>query len=101
MCFLVFDAKCRKAEYVHRDIEEGKYEKTIREYLSLRYSVDDNPFFLPKIVDSLWRVLPQDELDSQFEKINQLEYRFIKLAMNGDEESFIDKFEDFISFYLD
>ena len=101
LCFLVFDAKCRKAEYVHRDIEEGKYEKSIREYLSLRYSIDDNPFFLPKIVDSLWLLFPEDEHDAQFEKINQLEYRFVKLAMNGDEENFIDKFEDFISLYLD
>lgn len=101
MCFLVFDAKCRKAKYVHDDIESGEYEKTIRDYLSLRYSVDDNPFFLPKIVDSLWLLFPQDDLDTRFEKINQLEYQFVKLAMDGKEDNFIDKFEDFVSFYLD
>lgn len=101
VCFLVFDAKCRKAEYVQRDIEDGKYEKTIREYLSLRYSVDDNPFYLPKIVDGLWLLFPHDGINIHFDKINQLEYRFVKLAMDGDEENFIDEFEKFMSFYLD
>ena len=53
------------------------------------------------IVDSLWLLFPQDEHNAQFDKINQLEYRFVKLTMNGDEGEFIQEFEEFISFYLD
>lgn len=99
--FTVFDAKCRKSLIVQKEIEEGKYENTVREYLSLRYSTNANPFLNPKIVDSLFFLFPEDGSDQYFSKFNQLEYKFVKLALDGVEEEFIDDFEEYFSSYLD
>ncbi len=101
ICFLVFDAKCRKPEYVHKSIVEGEYQRTIREYLSLRYSTDDNPFFLPKIVDSLWLLMPNDSSGIEYKPINKLEYRLFRLAIDGNEDNFISELEKYLSYYLD
>ncbi len=101
ICFLIFDAKCRKAEYVHKSITEGDYQKTIREYLSLRYSTDDNPFFLPKIVDSLWLLMPEDNSGVDYQPVNKLEYRLLKLRLDGSEDTFVSELEDYLSYYLD
>lgn len=99
--FTVIDAKCRKPFVVQKEIEEGKYENTVREYLSFRYSTNVNPFLNPKIVDSLFFLFPEDGNDQYFTKFNQLEYKFVKLALDGTEEKFIDDFEDYFSSYLD
>lgn len=99
--FTVIDAKCRKPLVVQKEIEEGKYENTVREYLSFRYSTNVNPFLNPKIVDSLFFLFPEDGNDQYFTKFNQLEYKFVKLALDGTEEKFIDDFEDYFSSYLD
>ena len=100
-CFIIFDAKCRKAEYVQRDIVNGKYENTVRDYLSLRYSTDDNPFFLPKIVDTLWLLVPEDSSGTEYSPANKLEYRIMKLAMDGGENDFVSELQNYISFYID
>ena len=100
-CFIIFDAKCRKAEYVQRDIVNGKYENTVRDYLSLRYSTDDNPFFLPKIVDTLWLLFPEDSSGTEYSPANKLEYRIMKLAMDGGENDFVSELQNYISFYID
>lgn len=92
--FIIFDAKCRKAKYVNKDIVEGKYENTIREYLSLRYSGDDNPFNNPKIVDSLWLLLPNDENNEEYQPIHKLNYQLTRLNIDGNENEFIDKLEE-------
>ncbi len=99
--FTVIDAKCRKPLVVQKEIEEGKYENTVREYLSFRYSTNVNPFLNPKIVDSLFFLFPEDGNNQYFTKFNQLEYKFVKLALDGTEEKFIDDFEDYFSSYLD
>lgn len=99
--FTVIDAKCRKPFVVQKEIEDGKYENTVREYLSFRYSTNVNPFLNPKIVDSLFFLFPEDGNDQYFSKFNQLEYKFVKLALDGVEEKFIDDFEDYFSSYLD
>ena len=99
--YLVMDAKCRRQKSIHESIKSGKYEETIRDYLSLRYSVDDNPFFLPKIADSIWLLFPNDGFSDSYEKINQLEYRFLKLKIDGDEDDFIEDFQDEMSLYID
>lgn len=101
ICFLVFDAKCRRIEDVHKSIVEKGYEKTIRNYLSFRYSTDDNPFFIPKIVDSFWFFVPDNPNSTNHDPINQLEYRFVKLALDGNESDFVSQFVDYISMYLD
>lgn len=101
ICFIVFDAKCRKVEAVNKDIVEGKYEKTIRDYLSLRYSSDENPFFLPKIVDTLWFLMPDNDISATYSPIHKLEYKFAKLQMDGNEDSFISDLEDYISMFLE
>lgn len=101
ICFLVFDSKCRRIENVHKSIVEHDYEKTIRNYLSFRYSTDDNPFFIPKIVDSLWFFVPDNPNSTNHSPINQLEYRFIKLALDGNESDFVSQFVDYISMFLD
>lgn len=100
LCFMIFDSKCRKPEYVQKEIENGKYEETVRNYLSLRYATDDNPFFLPKIVDTLWLLFPSDYKYTDFENVNNLEYHFAKLSLNGDEDDFIEMFNEYISFFL-
>lgn len=100
ICFLVFDAKCRKIENIHNSIVDGSYEKTIRNYLSFRYSTDENPFFIPKIVDSLWFLLPDNPNSVNHEPINQLEYRFVKLALDGNESDFVSQFVDYFSMFL-
>ena len=97
----VIDAKCRKPAIVQKEIEDGGYENTMREYLSLRYSTNPNPFKNPKIADSLFLLFPEDENDQYSTKFNQLEYKFIKLALDGAEEKFIDEFEDYFLSYLD
>lgn len=94
--FIIFDAKCRKAKYVNKDIVEGKYENTIREYLSLRYSGDDNPFDNPKIVDSLWLLLPSDENNEEYQPIHKLNYQLTRLNIDGNENEFIDKLEEYL-----
>ena len=94
--FIIFDAKCRKAKYVNKDIVEGKYENTIREYLSLRYSGDDNPFNNPKIVDSLWLLLPSDENNEEYQPIHKLNYQLTRLNIDGNENEFIDKLEEYL-----
>lgn len=94
--FIVFDAKCRKAKYVNKDIVEGKYENTIREYLSLRYSGDDDPFNNPKIVDSLWLLLPSDENNEEYQPIHKLNYQLTRLNIDGNENEFIDKLEEYL-----
>ena len=99
--FTVIDAKCRKPLIVQKEIEDGKYENTIRDYLSLRYSTNANPFLNPKIADSLFFLFPEDGNDQYFTKFNQLEYKFIKLALDGTEEKFIEEFEDYFLSYLD
>lgn len=101
ICFMIFDAKCRKAEFVNKDIIEGKYENTIRDYLSLRYATDENPFFLPKVVDSLWLLLPNDEKCDDYSPIHNLAYRLEKLSMDGKEDKFILEFTKYLSNYLD
>ncbi len=101
ICFMIFDAKCRKVESVNKDIIEGKYEDTIRNYLSLRYATDDNLFFSPKTVNSLWLLLPEDNSCINYPQIHKLEYRFEKLLMDGNEERFISKLEGYLSLYLD
>ena len=101
VCFMVFDAKCRKPSSVQKSIVEGKYEDTIREYLSLRYSADDNPFFLPKVVDSLWLLLPKDDANLNYDSIKRLEYKINKLELDGNEEEFVLELENYLSFYLD
>ena len=95
--FIIFDAKCRKAKYVNKDIVEGKYENTIREYLSLRYSSDDNPFSNPKIVDSLWLLLPSDENNEEYQPIHKLNYQLTRLKIDGNEDEFIDKLEEYLT----
>ena len=94
--FIIFDAKCRKAKYVNKDIVEGKYENTIREYLSLRYSGDDDPFYNPKIVDSLWLLLPSDENNEEYQPIHKLNYQLARLNIDGNENEFIDKLEEYL-----
>lgn len=94
--FIIFDAKCRKAKYVNKDIVEGKYENTIREYLSLRYSRDDDPFNNPKIVDSLWLLLPSDENNEEYQPIHKLNYQLTRLNIDGNENEFIDKLEEYL-----
>lgn len=98
--FLVLDAKCRKSYSINRSIVEGDYNHTIRDYLSLRYSTNDRPFVLPKIVDSFWLLLPEDKNDEQYECVNQLEYEYVKLKLDGQEEQFIEKINDYFSLIL-
>ncbi len=100
-CFLVFDSKCRKTSYLYDDIVNGKYNDTIRDYLSLRYSTDNNPFNYPKIVDSLWLLLPEDNAEVDYPPVNKLEYKMIKLEMDGEENAFVSRLEDYLSTYLD
>ncbi len=100
ICSLVMDAKCRKIESVYNDIKDGKYESTIRDYLSIRYSSNENPFVSPKIMDSLWLLFPKGEVDNNYDKINQLEYRFMTLDMDGEEDEFVGQFVDYMCLYL-
>ena len=65
------------------------------------YSADDNPFFLPKVVDSLWILLPKDDADLNYDPIKRLEYKINKLELDGNEEEFILELENYLSFYLD
>lgn len=101
ICFILFDAKCRKIKRVHQDIVEKKYEETIREYLSLRYSTNENPFLFPKIVDSLWLLMPEDGDDFEYNSINKLEYRMTKLLIDGNEDNFIAILGSYLSIFLD
>ncbi len=99
--FLVLDAKCRKIHYVEQDIENGKYERTIRDYLSFRYCNDDNPFFMPKIVDALFLLFPSSNSSYVNSKHHQLEYHFLELELDGQEDKFISSFNDYLLMYLD
>lgn len=101
LCLLVMEAKCRKTRRVATQIAEGEFEASIRDYLSIRYSWNENPFFLPKTVDSLWLLFPEDTDETDYAKKNQLEYRFVKLAIDGDEAAFIESFAEFMMPYLD
>lgn len=100
ICFLVFDSKCRKAKSVHKSIVHGDYQKTIREYLSLRYSTDDNPFNQPKIVNSLWLVMP-DNNEMDYGPAFQLEYKLCKLQIDGQEDNFVSLLDDYLLSFLD
>ena len=101
VCFLMLEAKCRKTARVAFDIEEGKYEDSIRDYLSIRYAPNENPFVSPKIVDSLWLLFPDDGVAASYTNKNNLEYHFVKLSLDGDEQDFMDRFVEFMSSYID
>ncbi len=101
VCFLILEAKCRKTARVAFDIEEGKYEDSIRDYLSIRYAPNENPFVSPKIVDSLWLLFPDDGVAASYTNKNNLEYHFVKLSLDGDEQDFMDRFVEFMSSYID
>lgn len=101
VCLLVLEAKCRKVARVVFDIEEGRYEDSIRDYLSMRYAPNDNPFSMPKIVDSLWFLFPDDGVDTFYTSKNNLEYHFVELALDGNEQGFVDKFAEFMAAYIE
>lgn len=101
ICLMIFDSKCRKIGNVVRDISSGKYENNIRDYLSLRFSYEENPFLKPKVVDTLWLLLPDDNNDIEFSPIKKLEYRICKLTLNGQEDKFVESLQNYLSPFLD
>ncbi|MCR4562158.1 MAG: hypothetical protein K5694_03015 [Bacilli bacterium] len=101
LAFLVFDSKCRKSYVVQKAIRENKLQSTIRDYLSLRYMSGETPFKSPKIVDSFWFLLPDDGNDEVYPPIDQLEYRLVKLMIDGQEDDFVLELKDYLGEYLE
>ncbi len=100
LCLILLDAKCRRAEYVQNDIVNGKYEDTIRQYISLRYASCDDPFKVPKIVDFLFLLFPKGSVAYEAKSFHRLPYRFKYLDLDGKERGFSDELSAFFEPYL-